>query len=316
MRRGVAVAAVLAGLLCAGCSAGGEQGAAPTSAPTTGAGGAGGDPGAVGDPGGDPGAGDDAVTLSGEPGAAPDFRFAPPLVVGDDVARVAQAGTGDPVGRGDAVMVLMASVDGADGTAQGDGGTVPELLLADGSALPPALLDVLVGERVGGRLLYATPDDAGGAIVYSLEIVSTRAVLGQAEGTAAAPDPGLPAVTAADDGRPSLAPAGGAPPAGLVAQPLVVGDGEPLGQDSWMVVHYASWLWDGTEVTSTWEYGSPYAMPLSEAHAGWQQGLVGRTVGSRVLLVVPPELALGDEEVDGVPAGSTLVFVVDVLTAA
>ncbi len=49
---------------------------------------------------------------------------------------------------------------------------------------------------------------------------------------------------------------------------------------------------------------------------GWVQGLVGKTVGSQVLLVVPPELGYGDAgSGDAIPGGATLVFVVDILAA-
>jgi peptidylprolyl isomerase len=46
---------------------------------------------------------------------------------------------------------------------------------------------------------------------------------------------------------------------------------------------------------------------------GWSQGLTGVKIGSRVMLVIPPELGYGDQAREGIPANSTLVFVVDVL---
>ena len=42
---------------------------------------------------------------------------------------------------------------------------------------------------------------------------------------------------------------------------------------------------------------------------------MGVPVGSRVLLVIPPDLAYGDEKKDKIPPNSTLTFVVDVLAA-
>ena len=49
---------------------------------------------------------------------------------------------------------------------------------------------------------------------------------------------------------------------------------------------------------------------------GWQQGLTGQTVGSQVLLIVPPDLGYGDAgSGDTIPGGATLVFVVDILAA-
>lgn len=48
---------------------------------------------------------------------------------------------------------------------------------------------------------------------------------------------------------------------------------------------------------------------------GWDQALVGQTVGSRLLLVVPPSLGYGDKASGSIPANSTLVFVIDILEA-
>jgi peptidylprolyl isomerase len=51
---------------------------------------------------------------------------------------------------------------------------------------------------------------------------------------------------------------------------------------------------------------------------GWDQGLDGVPVGSRVVLEIPPELGYGaDGSPDsGIPANATLVFVIDILAAA
>ena len=54
---------------------------------------------------------------------------------------------------------------------------------------------------------------------------------------------------------------------------------------------------------------------FDEVITGWKQGLAGHTVGSQVLLVVPPDLGYGDKDSGKIPANSTLVFVVDILAA-
>ena len=46
---------------------------------------------------------------------------------------------------------------------------------------------------------------------------------------------------------------------------------------------------------------------------GFAKALEGQTVGSQVLVVVPPDEGYGDKEQNGIPAGSTLVFVIDIL---
>ncbi len=57
---------------------------------------------------------------------------------------------------------------------------------------------------------------------------------------------------------------------------------------------------------------------MQQAVKGLAQGLTGKKVGSRVLIVVPPELGLlGDNPPSGgvIGKGSTLVFTVDILAA-
>ena len=51
--------------------------------------------------------------------------------------------------------------------------------------------------------------------------------------------------------------------------------------------------------------------------AGWDEGLVGQTVGSQVLLVVPPDKGYGKDGQPsaGIKGTDTLVFVVDILDA-
>jgi peptidylprolyl isomerase len=43
--------------------------------------------------------------------------------------------------------------------------------------------------------------------------------------------------------------------------------------------------------------------------------LAGVPVGSRVVMSIPPDLGYGAQEQQGIPANSTLVFVVDILSA-
>jgi FKBP-type peptidyl-prolyl cis-trans isomerase len=46
---------------------------------------------------------------------------------------------------------------------------------------------------------------------------------------------------------------------------------------------------------------------------GWTQGLSGQSVGSQVLLIIPPDLGYGSTAQEKIPANSTLYFVVDIL---
>lgn len=59
----------------------------------------------------------------------------------------------------------------------------------------------------------------------------------------------------------------------------------------------------------------PYTTSLDSVVKGWGAGLAGIPVGSRVLLQIPPGLGYGSQAQPGIPANSTLYFVVDILAA-
>jgi len=86
-----------------------------------------------------------------------------------------------------------------------------------------------------------------------------------------------------------------------------------------ITVHYTGVLWDTGEVfDSSWESGSAASFPIGTGGviAGWDKGLVGRTVGSQLLLVIPPADGYADAGSGStIPPGATLVFVVDILDA-
>lgn len=58
-----------------------------------------------------------------------------------------------------------------------------------------------------------------------------------------------------------------------------------------------------------------YPIGVQQLIAGWDQGIPGLTVGSRIIMSIPPDLGYGDVEQPGLPAGSTLFFVIDLLDA-
>src|SRR6187402_3388426 len=120
--------------------------------------------------------------------------------------------------------------------------------------------------------------------------------------------------------------AGGAPvphfdgaevPEGLAVEVLEVGTGAPVEEGQSISVHYSGWLWNGTPFDSSWDRGEPISFVIARGSliAGWVDGIVGQPVGSKLLLVVPPESGYGARAVGPIPANSTLVFAVDVLDA-
>ena len=127
----------------------------------------------------------------------------------------------------------------------------------------------------------------------------------------------LPQITRAESGAPSVAFDGAAMPDALVVEVLEAGDGAAVVEGQSITVHYTGWLWDGAKFDSSWDRGEPISFVIARGSLidGWVDGLVGQPVGSKVLLVVPPEAGYGARGMGPIPGGSTLVFAVDVMAA-
>lgn len=71
----------------------------------------------------------------------------------------------------------------------------------------------------------------------------------------------------------------------------------------------------GEKFDSSWEQGRPFTFVLGagEVIEGWEQGINGMEVGDRRELVIPPDLAYGEEGNRSVAPNSTLVFVIDLI---
>jgi hypothetical protein len=124
---------------------------------------------------------------------------------------------------------------------------------------------------------------------------------------------GMPAVVRAPGGRPGLIMPEGEPPAELTIQTLKKGDGPEVTGEQPVRVHYTGVAWGEDEsFDSSWD-SQPASMTLDGVVPGFAQALEGQTVGSQVLVVIPPELGYGDQEQGSIPANSTLVFVIDIL---
>ncbi|GIJ23466.1 FKBP-type peptidyl-prolyl cis-trans isomerase [Micromonospora lutea] len=103
----------------------------------------------------------------------------------------------------------------------------------------------------------------------------------------------------------------------LTVTPLIEGTGPKVEAGQSITTNYVGVFYEnGEEFDSSWERGQPATFPIGVGQVipGWDKGLVGVTVGSRVQLDIPAEDAYGDGG-GGRPAGP-LRFVVDVLAAA
>lgn len=300
--------------------------------------GSGGDTGGEATPGGTAVPGAQAleqVTVSGEEGEQPTVDLDGEVHAADTAREVLREGDGEVVEAGQRVTVEYVGVNGTDGEVFDTSyGRQPATFTLDESVIA-GFAQGLEGVPVGSRVVVAVaPDDGYGpqggvpdagigaedTLVFVIDVTSAAAVLDRAEGEAVAPPEGLPAVTLAEDGAPSIALPEGNPPGELVVQPLIRGTGPVVEAGQTVTVHYTGVTWPGGEVfDSSWDRGQPAQFPIGigQVIPGWDEGIVGQPVGSQLLLVIPPVQGYGEDGNPdaGIEGTDTLVFVVDVLAA-
>ena len=107
------------------------------------------------------------------------------------------------------------------------------------------------------------------------------------------------------------------PPADLVIDDLVVGDGQEATAGHDVEVHYVGVAWsNGRQFDASWDRGDTFSFRLGAGQVieGWDRGVAGMRVGGQRRLTLPPELAYGPRGAGGVIGpDETLVFVVDLV---
>jgi peptidylprolyl isomerase len=199
---------------------------------------------------------------------------------------------------------------------------------------PESIIDAVVGTRIGSRVAIAIPvkDLVGeqGAPQAGLEpdddmvlvfdmIEEAEAPLEGPEGEEVDPPADAPKVLGGEDGVTGLdfsdAPAKA--PKKLDVIPLIEGEGPEVKEGDNVTVNYYGAVWGEDEpFDESYSRGAPASFGLTPGGLieGWVKGLEGVKVGSRVMLVIPPELGYGPQgSGEKIPGNSTLVFVIDVL---
>jgi FKBP-type peptidyl-prolyl cis-trans isomerase FklB len=106
-------------------------------------------------------------------------------------------------------------------------------------------------------------------------------------------------------------------PTGLQYKVISAGDTKApaIGPTDKVTVDYRGKLIDGTEFDSSFARGKPETFPVNGVIKGWQEALVMMKPGAKWQVFVPPALAYGDRSQGKIPAGSLLIFDVNVLSA-
>ncbi len=115
--------------------------------------------------------------------------------------------------------------------------------------------------------------------------------------------------------RPSITVPPGEPPATLVIEDIVEGDGPEATAGVLVNVDYVGTSWStGEEFDASWNRGSVFSFGLGSGQVigGWDEGVQGMKVGGRRKLTIPPSMGYGAAGAGGVIGpNETLIFVVD-----
>lgn len=266
------------------------------------------------------------VTAKGELGKKPTVSFKTPMTVEDNSYVVLQKGDGAQIEDGDRVCsqgIAISVKDGTELASSWEKNTPDCSLVLEKGTVSDAYYELLKGRKLNTTIAYGVNDSnsSGTSYIMALTYVSKSKDLTKATGDEVTDIPSdLPKVTRAKNGKPSINMNGYKGSSKLVSQALIKGKGKEVTNNNTVKVKYTGWLLGGTQFDSSWDKNTTleadtYSGGNHQVIEGWQQAMVGQTVGSQVLMVIPPNLGYGDTAQGSIPANSTLIFVVDILAA-
>ncbi len=282
----------------------------------------------------------DDVTVAGAFDKQPTIsvpKGKPPAATG---VKVISRGSGPALQTGDLAVVDGYGRTWSSATAFENtytSASVPDTLpVGTGQIQLTGLDKALLGVPTGSRVLIVIPPKEGFSLVSQLPTGVTKTdtavlvfdVLAGYHGNAgpsgqqiSSGGGSLPSVTSSSlTEKPTLAIPKASPPTKLSVTTLIKGSGPVVAKGQELVVQYLGQIWaSGKEFDSSWQRGEPTAFTVGAGQLiqAWDDGLVGVPVGSRVLIVAPPDSAYGasGQPSAGISGTDTLVFVVDVLGA-
>ena len=278
-----------------------------------------------------------SVTVGGAFGATPTVKI-PKLDANNKLTvKTVIAGTGATVTKADAMAANFVLYFWSGTSSSLKANTFTQNPTVIGGTMLPGLETALIGQKVGSRILAVIPPAEGygtsgnsqlgitgsTTLVFVIDVIKSYADTASASGAQESSGGGsLPTVTAHAGSAPTITIPANNPPAALVTKTLVKGAGPKLVKGQFVIAQYTGYIWRTKKVfDSSWTSGSPFGFVIGaspeQVITGWDTGLAGQTVGSRVMLVIPPKDAYGTTGASqaGITGNDTLVFVIDIIDA-
>ena len=284
------------------------------------------------------GASAEKVTVGGSFGAEPEVSFDKGLKTKETEREVVTAGKGRKAEDGDAVKFAFAvynarTGDKLEAAGFGDDEKIPLTVSEDQAiaGIVKSLQCSAEGERVvsvvppadafgdqGNETLDVKGTDSLVFVFDVFEVTKSVKPLEKADGKAQDAEAGLPTVTLADNGEPTITVPKTDPPTELEIANLKTGSGATVDDGDTVTVHYTGVLWkDGSVFDSSWASGQPASFATTGVIPGFGKALVGQKVGSQVIAVIPPSEGYGEAGSGTKITGTdTLVFVIDILATS
>ena len=224
------------------------------------------------------------ITATGTLGEKPKVSFKAPKTVDNNSYAVLQEGNGATIADGDRLCsqgIAISVKDGTELASSWEKNTPDCSLVLEKGTVSDAYYELLKGRKLNTTIAYGVNDSNSSGTSYIIGYKGSSK---------------------------------------LVSQALIKGKGKEVTNNNTVKVKYTGWLLDGTQFDSSWDKNTTleadtYSGGNHQVIEGWQQAMVGQTVGSQVLMVIPPNLGYGDTAQGSIPANSTLIFVVDILAA-
>ncbi|WEV52758.1 FKBP-type peptidyl-prolyl cis-trans isomerase [Bifidobacterium sp. ESL0798] len=263
------------------------------------------------------------VKATGALGKKPKITFHTPMSVVNNSYVVLQKGNGPAIQKNNHVCIQGIALNAKDGSemmSTWEKNTPDCSMVMNEDGTGKTYYNVLKDQKINSTVAFGINDHNKNSTSYimAITLVSQSKPITRAEGTKVTDVPAnLPKVTLGEKGAPSIDFNGYKPGNDLVVQPLIKGKGKKVAATDTIDAHYTGWVMDKdgkpSKFDSSWDRGKSSQFSLQQVVDGWKKGLAGQTVGSQVLLVVPPDLGYGKTAQAKIPANSTLYFVVDIL---